>query len=127
MKVTIATACFTTLLLMALSLWVVDGRRRWQVSVGDGGRPELFARIRAQANLAEYGPLTLILLFLSEQALGSGWFVTSMAALFLFGRIAHPIGMVRPAPNPFRALGMVGTWLAMVSLALALLVHLLWS
>lgn len=126
MNVTIATAALTALLLTALSIWVVDGRRRWQVSLGEGGQPELLARIRAQANLAEYGPLTIILLFLAEQALGSGWFVLLMATLFLLGRIAHPFGMVRPAPNPFRIFGMVGTWIVMVSLALALLAKLVW-
>lgn len=124
MNVTIATAAVTTLLFVGLSLWVVDGRRRGAVSIGDGGDPVLLARMRAQANLAEYAPLMLILLLLAEQAGGGGLFLGSMAVLFVLARIAHPAGMVRPAPNALRAFGMLGTWIPLIALALALLVGL---
>lgn len=124
MNVSITTAALLALLYVGLSAWVVDRRRRASVSIGDGGDEVLMARMRAHANFSEYGPLFLILLFLAEQAMGSGGFVTAMAAAFLLGRLAHPLGMVRPAPNPFRALGMVATWIPMAALALALVVHL---
>ena len=35
----------------------------------------------------------------------------------MLGRLAHPFGMDRPAPNPLRVGGMVATWMPMLGLA----------
>jgi hypothetical protein len=118
--ITITTAGLIGILLFTLSLRVVAVRRTARVSLGDGGDPVLLARIRAHANLAEYAPLTLCLLFLAEGAFGSNLLVGGLAVLFLVARLAHPIGMELPAPNAPRIIGAVGTLTVLVILSLAL-------
>jgi len=38
------------------------------------------------------------------------WTAAGLAVLLIAGRIAHPVGMARKAPNPFRAGGAILTW-----------------
>jgi hypothetical protein len=119
--ITITTAGLIGLLLLILSLRVVQVRQSAGVSLGDGGDTKLLQRIRAHANLTEYAPIILILLFLAEGSFGSGWFVGALAVLFLLARIAHPVGMAMPAPNLPRVLGTAGTWTVLAVLSLGLL------
>jgi hypothetical protein len=128
-EVTMVTAGVLGLLLLLLSLRVVAVRRTARVSLGDGGDPELLARIRAQGNFVEYVPLALLLLFLAEQAFGGGRFVMACAVLLVVARLAHPVGMALPAPNVWRAVGAGGTWIVLLLLSGALLGHVagLWG
>ncbi len=121
MQATMIAAGLLGLLLLVLSVRVTLIRRADRISMGDGGNAELQSRIRAQANCAEYAPIGLILLFLAEQALGTGALVVAMAAWLVLGRIAHPIGMALPAPNNWRVVGMVATWGPIGILAFAVL------
>ncbi|TNE62273.1 MAG: hypothetical protein EP335_13320, partial [Alphaproteobacteria bacterium] len=68
MTITLITASFIGLLLIYLSYNVTKHRTRAKVSIGDGGDQDLLHAIRAQANLAEYAPIALILLGLLETA-----------------------------------------------------------
>ena len=111
---TIAGAC------AVLNLWlaarVVPGRFRG-VAIGDGGDPGIAATMRAHANFAEYAPIVLILLGAIELAGGAFWWLWSAGAVFVVGRIAHALGMTRPAPNALRAGGILSTWLVTLLLA----------
>jgi hypothetical protein len=124
MTITLATAASLGLILLVLSARVVMGRQAGRVSIGDGGDPDLLVRIRSHGNFTEYAPLALLLLFLAEQAYGTGGFVVAMGALLVIARIAHPIGMERPAPTAWRLIGTAGTLTAIGLLAIGLLVHL---
>jgi len=64
-----------------------------RVSVGDGGNPKLIARMRAQLNFAEYTPIVLLLIALIEFGAGSQLWLWVASALYLLGRLLHPIGM----------------------------------
>ena len=64
-----------------------------RVSVGDGGNPRLIARMRAQLNFAEYTPIVLLLIALIEFGAGSQLWLWVASALYLLGRLLHPIGM----------------------------------
>jgi hypothetical protein len=121
MQVTMIAAGLLGLLLLALSIRVTMIRRSGGVSMGDGGRPDLLARVRAQANCAEYVPAGLILIFLAEQGFGATWFVIALAAAFVAGRFFHPVGMAMPAPNAPRILGTVLTWTPLGLLAILVL------
>lgn len=68
LPITTGYAALLALLLLALSMRVVDGRRRFGVNLGDGGNAAMQRRIRAHANFIEYVPLLLILLALLEAA-----------------------------------------------------------
>lgn len=111
----IAAACAVINIWLAVRL--VRGRVRGKVMVGDGGDPAILAGMRAQANFIEYAPIVLILIALIEFARGSLVVLWVIGALFVLARIAHPLGMARPAPNPLRAGGAVVTWVITLVLA----------
>lgn len=74
--------------------WRVGQLRRAEgISIGDGGNERLTARMRAHLNFAEFAPIVLILLALTEAARGASIGLWAAAALFVIARIAHPIGM----------------------------------
>ena len=122
MPVTTVTAAVMGLLLLVLSVRVTRGRFTSKVGIGDGGDGALLARVRAHANLAEHVPFILILMALVERASGARLWLWIAAALLLVGRLIHPIGMTRPAPNPLRAGGMILTWTVLLWLSVWALV-----
>lgn len=79
------------------------------------------ARMRAHANFTEYAPLFLILLAVLELAHGSSLLLWIGGALFVLARVAHLLGMDRPAPNLLRISGTALTWLPLGVFALAAL------
>ena len=92
-------------------------RFKGNVPIGDGGNPLLLTRMRAQANFVEYTPFFLILLGLIEYARGAQTWLWIASILFILSRLAHPLGMERPAPNPLRAGGILVTLIVLVGLA----------
>ena len=118
MMVTLVTAGCCGLLYFVLSLRVVLGRQAHKVMIGDGGHDALLTRIRAHANFAEYVPLILILMALIEMRTGVTELLTSTGVLLFLIRIAHAVGMARPAPNPFRIAGAAGTWIILIGLSI---------
>ena len=57
-------AAILALLFVALSVYVILGRAKYKVLIGEGTSPDMLRRIRAQGNFIEYTPLFLILLLL---------------------------------------------------------------
>ena len=118
MPVTLATSGVLGLIYIVLTGLVMRGRATTKTKLGDGAdRPEgkpLHVAVRSHANFAEYVPLALILLGGIEHAGAAHRLVLGLAVALVIGRIAHPIGMFRPAPNPFRAGGAVLTWLVII-------------
>lgn len=90
-------ALTTTGAAAVINLWlgvrVSRTRMVEKVSIGDGGNPRLIARMRAQLNFAEYTPIVLILIALIEFGAGSQLWLWVASALYLLGRLLHPIGM----------------------------------
>jgi uncharacterized protein len=102
------------LIMLALALVVVLGRRRHKIRLGDGGN-EVFARsIRAHANAAEYIPAGLVgilILALMEPA-APLWLLHASGISLTVGRTLHGIGLNTGVLNAGRMGGMVLTWLA---------------
>ncbi|MGH6889185.1 MAG: MAPEG family protein [Rhizomicrobium sp.] len=109
-------AGLNALILLVLSMRVVEARYRTQTPIGDGGKPDMLAPLRAHANNAEYMPVALILLWALASPLGrSIWLIHGVGATFTIGRIVHAIGLSRSiGPSPLRFAGMVLTWIAYV-------------
>jgi uncharacterized membrane protein YecN with MAPEG domain len=111
----------TTALLALANIWigwrVGQVRMKEKVSLGDDGRPALIARMRAHANFSEYVPLVVLLMGLIEMAGGARSPLTAAGWVIVLARIAHALGMDRPAPNPFRMGGTLGTILVTLALA----------
>lgn len=86
-----------------------------RVSIGDGGHEALMRRMRAQANLLENTPLTLILVAAVELAGKGGAWLAPAGGVFILGRVAHGIGM----DGRFKAgrpIGMATTYLFQIAL-----------
>jgi uncharacterized membrane protein YecN with MAPEG domain len=109
-------AAVNALIMLALSMRVVRARFRTNTAIGDGGKPEMAAPLRAHANNAEYIPVALILLWALASPLGrSIWLIHGMGVTLTLGRILHAIGLSRSiGPSPLRLAGMVLTWIALV-------------
>lgn len=121
LAVTLPTAALCGLLLVILGLRVSDLRRSGKVSLGDGGDPALLARIRAHGNFAEHAAIALVLIAAIELATGATLLLTIVAVAFVVARVAHAIGMERPAPNIFRVAGTAGSWTVIAVLSIAAL------
>ena len=118
LPITLTIAGAAALINIWLGARISQLRLRDKVSIGDAGNQAVACRMRAQANFIEYTPLFLILLALVELSQGSKTWLWGVAILFILGRLAHPFGMDRPAPNPFRAGATIVTWAVLVGLAL---------
>lgn len=107
--------------LFALSILVTLRRGKAGVLVGDGTDEVLRQRIRAQGNFIEYVPLAVIALGLVEAHAAPPWMVMAIGGTLVGGRLLHAIGMLRSS-RPLRGIGMIFTYLALVSAALRLFV-----
>ncbi|MBV8687114.1 MAG: MAPEG family protein [Alphaproteobacteria bacterium] len=106
-----------------LNLWIArrvgQARVAHKVSIGDGGQEALTARMRAHSNYVEYTPFFLVLLVLTELAVGQAIWLWAVGALYMLGRVAHAFGMDRPLPDRLhlRMIGIGVTLLVLFGLA----------
>jgi uncharacterized membrane protein YecN with MAPEG domain len=117
LPVTLTMAAAFAALNLWLALRITRGRLRGGVMLGDGGEGQLQAGTRAHANFVEYAPFVLVLIAAIELAGGSPTWLWVIGTAFVLARVAHGLGMPRPAPNPLRAGGAVVTWLVLAGLA----------
>ena len=73
MKITAFYAGLLALLFLFLSARTITYRRAQQVEIGDGGNRELLRRVRVHGNFAEYVPLGIVLMGLSESLGCRAW------------------------------------------------------
>ena len=118
LTITLTSAGAAALLNLWLGMRVSQLRIRDKVAIGDGGNARIAARMRAHANFVEYVPTFLILLGLVELARGTQTWLWAVGILFVLGRLMHPFGMDRPAPNVLRMGGTAITWLTLAGLAI---------
>jgi len=106
-------------LYLFLSIWVVTGRVKTRVSLGDGGDDGLQTRIRTHANFAEYTPFALVLMLIAEQGgAGAPWLHAAGATLVL-ARFAHAWGLGLGGPQVARGIGYLLSLIAIAIAALA--------
>ena len=116
--VTLATAAACTLLNIWLGSRIAKLRVEFKVSVGDGGHEPLLRRMRAQANFIENAPFVLILLGGLEISGANRVGLALIAAIFVFVRISHAIGMDGAELRRWRAIGMIGSSLTTLALVI---------
>jgi uncharacterized protein len=101
-----------------VNIWLMvrcgQARTKGKVSIGDGGDEHLIRRMRAHANFVESTPFVLILIAALELTGKSSpmwlWYV---GIAFIFGRLAHGLGM---DGGTFEKGRMVGTLITMLTL-----------
>lgn len=91
MAVTLFYAGLLGLLLVVLTWRVIQARGAAGASAGDGGDATLARRIRGHSNLAEFGPMGLILLALLEIGGLPVWALHLLGGTFVVGRLMHGI------------------------------------
>ncbi len=122
MSVTPIYAILLTLLFLVLSFRVIVERRGNKFAYGNNDSHRIEAKIRAQANWAEYTPIALLLLLMAElQGVGPIWLHLT-GIILLIGRVTHGYGMsVNPKNFRFRVYGMV---LTVTAIPLAMILNI---
>jgi uncharacterized membrane protein YecN with MAPEG domain len=126
LPITSLYAALTAFVFLALSWRVIRYRRANVISLGDSGDKNLLKRMRAQANCAEYAPLALILMMLSELNGAPPVALHTMGAAFVAGRVLHAYGFAStPQKIILRQAGMALTLAMIAAAALGILAHAL--
>ncbi len=118
-------AAILALTIVALGINVTVHRVKLQVSLGDGGKPEMLRMIRLHGNAIEYIPLALALMLIYE--MNGGWpLVLHIAGTALVvGRALQVFGMwASDVPGFGRGTGQTLTWASIAVLAIANLVRI---
>jgi len=122
LPVTAFVAAVCALLLLVTAIDTVRQRLRLKAAFGDHGDPKLISASRAHGNLAEYAPITIILLGLLETVRANHLALMIIGAIFLIGRVAHVIGLYTPSePGKVplgRQVGVVATFGTLLALSL---------
>lgn len=95
-------------------------RRKHKVGLGVGTREankELEIAIRAHGNNAEFVPLALVMMLLTELCGGHSAILHAFGGVLLLARVSHARGLPKKAPNPLRFGGTAVTWTGIVGLA----------
>jgi uncharacterized protein len=108
------------LLVVILTVNVGIMRGRKKINLGDGGDPEMIAAIRAHANLIEFAPLCLLLIYVASDFYGF-WTTAALSALFLLARVLHAGGMLGVIPQG-RFLGATGTTVVLAVTSIMLVI-----
>jgi uncharacterized membrane protein YecN with MAPEG domain len=110
MPVTAFYASLLAALFLVLSIRVIGWRRVQRVELGHGEDPQLLRRMRVHANFAEYVPLALILMALSEYMTAPRPLVHLVGLLLVAGRLLHAYGLSQtPHILRYRVWGMIAT------------------
>ena len=113
--------CVGLLGLLAVGLTVHVGRLRGKkrIFLGDGGDRELTAAIRAQGNLLELTPLTLLLLWMMHEPMGHRM-PDILAIILVVARVLHAGGILGLIPYG-RAAGAIATTVVLALAAVILI------
>lgn len=105
-----------------LSAYVIQGRYKYQVGIGNGANPALARRVRIHGNFVEYVPLALLLLYLVDNAQTSPFIVHMLGMMLLLGRALHAWGLSTSEGVSFgRFSGMILTLVMIAACAVLLL------
>jgi uncharacterized membrane protein YecN with MAPEG domain len=119
LPITALYAGILALLYVALSVNVIRTRRAAGVSLGHAGDKTLERRIRAHGNFAEYAPMGLILVGLTEGLGADVVTVHGLGAALLVGRLCHAFALTSRTPRMrARVAGMALTFAVLISGAL---------
>jgi uncharacterized protein len=118
LPITLTIAAGAALVNIWLSVRCGQARVKGKVSIGDGGDDFLIRRMRAHSNFVENAPFVLILIAALEATSTSTpmwlWYV---GIAFIFGRLAHGLGMDGGTFEKGRMVGTLITMLTLVGLA----------
>lgn len=112
------------LIYVSLSFYVIKGRFQNRVSLGDNNVPDMQKRIRVHGNFAEYVPLAVFMIFITEVLMAETWsfadpVIHMLCIMLLIGRVSHVWGFLNvEGTSLWRAGGMILTFLVLIITAL---------
>ncbi len=107
------------LIYVALSFYVIRGRFKNRVSLGDNNNVDMQKRIRAHGNFIEYIPLALFLVFLMEVLEANALFIHILCITLIIGRTVHIFGLLnKDGASIARAGGMILTFIVIIIAAI---------
>ncbi len=108
------------LMLVALSFYVIKGRFKNKVGLGDGGNEDVIKRVRIHGNFIEYVPMLLIMMVIMEINGFHGWMLHVYGIGILLFRSLHAIGLHMSTTTSFpRFVGTLGTFALLICGGLA--------
>ncbi len=118
-------AALAAIIIALLSLNVGRTRTSSGIFIGDGGHAGLLGAMRAHGNAVEYLPSGLLLMLCLELEHGSIILVHLIGVMLIASRLLHALGLLRStASSTPRLVGYLGTILAILIAAVALLVQI---
>lgn len=103
------------LIYICLSAYVILGRFKYKVNLGDGANEDMFKRIRVHANFIEYVPIALILMILAEVEGISEMIIHILGISLIISRIFHALSISKILAIPMgRQIGMMMTFLVII-------------
>jgi uncharacterized membrane protein YecN with MAPEG domain len=122
MLITPFYAAFLGLGFVILSILTLRLRRKFKITLGDGGNQQLLRAIRVHSNFAEYVPLALILIYMTESIGAPVLLVHFLCMSLLLGRFSHACGVSQNVENlKFRVFGMTATFNAIITSSIYLI------
>lgn len=110
------------LLYLGLSINVIRNRFRFRQSLGTGEEAKLEKVVRVHGNFSEYVPILLTMLGFLELGGESKGLLHFFGLTLIIGRVLHALGLsYLKAPNPFRTLGMMGTFTCLIGASIRLI------
>jgi uncharacterized membrane protein YecN with MAPEG domain len=108
---------------VGLSFLTLRLRRQNKIALGDGGNPQLLRAIRVHSNFAEYVPIALILIYMTESIGAPIYLIHFLGISLLIGRLSHAWGVSQENENfKFRVFGMIATFNTIIVSSLYILV-----
>jgi len=108
---------------VGLSFLTLRLRRQNKIALGDGGNPQLLRAIRVHSNFAEYVPIALILIYMTESIGAPIYLIHFLGISLLIGRLSHAWGVSKENEDfKFRVFGMIATFNAIIVSSLYILV-----
>ena len=101
------------LLAVILTVNIARLRGKKKINLGDGGDPEMLAAVRAHANLIEFAPLCLLLIYIASDFYGFS-IVAGLSVVLLVSRALHAGGMIGVIKGG-RFMGATGTTLVLAA------------
>ncbi|OYY79667.1 MAG: hypothetical protein B7Y43_00985 [Sphingomonas sp. 28-62-20] len=125
--ITALTASALAILLVGLAINTIRLQMKYSAAFGDHGHQDLTSAIRAHGNLAEYMPIGITLIAMLEASGVNFTLLAGLAGGFVVCRMLNAIGLFNPPgpPGPARSIGIVGTLLILLGLALWLVATVL--
>jgi hypothetical protein len=106
-----------------LSFLTLRLSRQNKIALGDGGNPQLLRAIRVHSNFAEYVPIALILIYMTESIGAPIYLIHFLGISLLIGRLSHAWGVSQENEDfKFRVFGMIATFNAIIVSSLYILV-----